>query len=82
MISPRYPQFKISKRTRNMMEQLFEEKGKTHRSCFRRLLCTFVNPDIFIEKNHEAMKQDYADLINACHGNAYELTFFYYFMFI
>ena len=30
---------------------------------------TFVDKDIFLEKNHDQMMKKFPDLINGCHGN-------------
>ena len=49
------------------METLFKAK-KTHRSCFRRLILTFLSRDVVKEKNAEKMFEEYSDLIEACHG--------------
>jgi hypothetical protein len=50
------------------MEQLFRDKQKTHRSCFRKIFLHFVSKDEIGAKTAQNLIDEYPDLINACQG--------------
>ena len=57
------------------MDQLFQSKSRTHRSCFRKVFANFVSIEEIKQKPAQKLIDDYPDIFSACEGKLFNNVF-------
>jgi hypothetical protein len=66
--NPNHANIFIDKAFKNRMDQLFQSKSKTHRSCFRKVFATLISVEEIKEKNAQQLIDDHPEIFGACEG--------------